>query len=92
MTIIEIYDLDFAYGGEDVLEGVNPTVRQKDFVAIIGPNGGGKTTLLKPMPGLLSPVKGTVHVDWKPPQEASHCIGYNHYDFRYRLSDVFGGR
>jgi zinc transport system ATP-binding protein len=76
MTIVEIKDLDFAYGGEAVLEDVNLTVRQKDFTAIIGPNGGGKTTLLKLMLGLLSPVKGTVHIDGKPPQEASHCIGY----------------
>ena len=76
MAIIEIKSLDFAYNGEAVLKDVNLTVRQKDFIAIIGPNGGGKTTLLKLMLGLLSPVKGTVHVDGKLPQEASHCIGY----------------
>jgi zinc transport system ATP-binding protein len=76
VTIIEIKDLDFAYNGEVVLEDVNLTVRQKDFIAIIGPNGGGKTTLLKLMLGLLVPVKGVVHVDGKAPREASHCIGY----------------
>jgi len=76
VTILEIKNLDFAYNGETVLEDVNLTVRQKDFMAIIGPNGGGKTTLLKLMLGLLTPLKGTVHVDGKPPQEASHCIGY----------------
>ena len=76
MAIIEIKDLDFAYNGETVLKDVNLTIRQKDFVAIIGPNGGGKTTLLKLLLGLLSPVRGTVHVDGKPPQEASRCIGY----------------
>jgi zinc transport system ATP-binding protein len=76
MAIIEIKDLDFAYNGEVVLEDVNLTVRQKDFTAIIGPNGGGKTTLLKLMLGLLTPAKGTIHVDGKPPQKASPCIGY----------------
>ena len=76
MTILEIKNLDFSYDGEAVLKDVNLTVRQKDFIAIIGPNGGGKTTLLKLMLGLLVPVKGTVHVDGKPPQEASRCIGY----------------
>ena len=76
MTIVEIKDLDFAYGGEAVLEDVNLTVRHKDFIAIIGPNGGGKTTLLKLVLGLLAPVKGTVRVDGKSPQEASPCIGY----------------
>ncbi len=68
MAIIIIKDLDFAYSGEVVLEDVNLTVRQKDFVAIIGPNGGGKTTLLKLVLGLLTPVKGTIRVDGKSPQ------------------------
>jgi zinc transport system ATP-binding protein len=45
-------------------------------MAIIGPNGGGKTTLLKLLLGLLTPVKGTVRIDGKTPQEASPCIGY----------------
>ncbi len=76
MAIIEIKSLDFAYNGEVVLEDVNLSVRQKDFVAIIGPNGGGKTTLLKLILGLLTPAKGTVRVDGKSPQEASPCIGY----------------
>ena len=76
MTIVEIKDLDFAYNGETVLEDVNLTVRQNDFMAIIGPNGGGKTTLLKLVLGLLTPVKGTIRVDGKSPQEASPCIGY----------------
>jgi zinc transport system ATP-binding protein len=76
MTIVEIKDLEFAYNGETVLKDVNLTLRQKDFIAIIGPNGGGKTTLLKLVLGLLTPEKGTVRVDGKPPQEASPCIGY----------------
>ena len=76
MTILEIKSLEFSYNGEDVLKDVNLTVQQKDFIAIIGSNGGGKTTLLKLMLGLLAPVRGTVNVDGKPPQEASHCIGY----------------
>jgi zinc transport system ATP-binding protein len=76
MTIIEIKDLDFAYNGEVVLKDVNLSIRQKDFVAIIGPNGGGKTTLLKLLLGLLAPVKGTIRVNGKTPQEASPCIGY----------------
>ncbi|MGD8844707.1 MAG: metal ABC transporter ATP-binding protein [Desulfobacteraceae bacterium] len=76
MAIIEIKNLDFAYNGEAVLKDVNLTIRQKDFVAIIGPNGGGKTTMLKLVLGLLKPVKGTVRVDGKLPQEASPCIGY----------------
>jgi zinc transport system ATP-binding protein len=76
MAIIEIRDLDFEYNGETVLKDVSATIRQKDFVAIIGPNGGGKTTLLKLILGLLKPARGTILVDGKNPQEASSCIGY----------------
>lgn len=76
MAIIEIKNLDFAYNGEVVLRDVSLTIRPQDFVAIIGPNGGGKTTLVKLILGLLSPLKGTIHVNGKSPQEASPCIGY----------------
>jgi zinc transport system ATP-binding protein len=76
VTILEIKNLEFSYNGEAVLKDVNLTVRQKDFIAIIGPNGGGKTTLLKLVLGLLKPAKGTVRVDGKSPREASPCIGY----------------
>ncbi len=76
MSIVEIKDLDFAYNGETVLQEFNLSVRQRDFMAIIGPNGGGKTTLLKLILGLLTPDRGTVRVDGKSPQKASPCIGY----------------
>ncbi|MDJ0624092.1 MAG: metal ABC transporter ATP-binding protein [Desulfocapsaceae bacterium] len=76
MAIIEIKNLDFAYNREVVLKDVNLTIQQNDFVAIIGPNGGGKTTLVKLILGLLSPLKGTLLVDNKSPQKASPCVGY----------------
>ena len=76
MALIEIKDLDFAYHGETILKNVNLSVRQRDYIAIIGPNGGGKTTLLKLILGLLMPDRGTIRVDGKSPGEASACIGY----------------
>lgn len=76
MSIITIENLDFSYNRDPVLENVNLSVSEKDFVAIIGPNGGGKSTLVKLILGLLTPVKGTVLVDGKPPREASSSIGY----------------
>jgi zinc transport system ATP-binding protein len=68
--------LDFSYGGEAVLQNVNLDVRQQDFLAIIGPNGGGKTTLLKLILGLLIPDRGVVRVDGASPRKASVFIGY----------------
>ena len=76
MPIIEIKDLDFAYSDATVLEAVNLSVSEQDFLAIIGPNGGGKTTLLKLMLGLLTPCGGSIRVNGKSPGNAASCIGY----------------
>ncbi|MEO6508872.1 MAG: metal ABC transporter ATP-binding protein [Patescibacteria group bacterium] len=61
-NIIELNNISFAYNGENVLEHVNLNVHKGDYLGIIGPNGGGKTTLLKIMLGLLKPTDGTVHL------------------------------
>ncbi len=74
--IVEINNLSFSYNAKPVLEDVNLTLRQGEFTAMIGPNGGGKTTLLKLMLGILKPDRGTVCIDGKSPQQASPCIGY----------------
>jgi zinc transport system ATP-binding protein len=74
--IVQITDLDFAYNGQRVLENVNLTVREGDFIAMIGPNGGGKTTLLKLMLGLLKPGQGEIRVMGRRPSRVSHQIGY----------------
>lgn len=76
MSIIEIKNLDFAYTGEPILASINLTVKSKDFLAVIGPNGGGKTTLLKLMLGLLTPDRGTVLINGKRPGNAASSIGY----------------
>jgi zinc transport system ATP-binding protein len=59
-----------------VLEGVDLQVNQGDFLAIIGPNGGGKTVLLKVILGLLTPDRGQVRVFGKPPHRARGQIAY----------------
>jgi zinc transport system ATP-binding protein len=74
--IIQITDLDFAYNGQRVLENVNLAIHEGDFVAMIGPNGGGKTTLLKLMLGLLKPDHGEIRILGRQPSRASHQIGY----------------
>lgn len=76
MTMIDIQGLGFGYDKELVLENITLSVQKDDFLAIIGPNGGGKSTLLKLMLGLLKPKKGQIRVLGKEPcKELSH-IGY----------------
>ncbi len=74
---IQIRNLRFSYPqGPVILESVSMSVMQGDFVALIGPNGGGKTTLLKLMLGLLKPQQGSVEVLGLCPQRARARLGY----------------
>ena len=75
-NVIEIKKLNFSYNDQPVLRDVNLTLHQGDFVAMIGPNGGGKTTLLKLMLGLLKADSGDMRIFNRPPQAVSHRIGY----------------
>ena len=61
-TMIEAENLGFAYGGEMVFSGVNFTVNEGDFVAVIGSNGAGKSTLMRLMLGELTPSQGRVRI------------------------------
>ncbi len=74
--IADIEQVAFSYNDQVVLENVNLKIFERDFVAVIGPNGGGKTTLLKLILGLLPPSKGKIHIFDRPPQNASYLIGY----------------
>jgi zinc transport system ATP-binding protein len=74
--VVRVEDLRVEYDGLPVLEDINFTVRERDFVGIIGPNGGGKTTLLKVLLGLLRPTRGRVSVLGRAPQEARGSVGY----------------
>ncbi|MCG6982191.1 MAG: ATP-binding cassette domain-containing protein, partial [Deltaproteobacteria bacterium] len=65
-VIIEIKDLWFSFNSIPVLKEVNLTVHRGDFIALLGPNGGGKTTLLKLILGLLKPDRGSIKVFGKP--------------------------
>ncbi len=74
--IIEVNGVWYAFNGQPVLKDVDLTVLPGDFLVVIGPNGGGKTTLLKLMLGLLEPTRGTVRVFGQSPAKAAHRIGY----------------
>ena len=74
--VIEVKNLFFRYEKEWVLEDVSFGVNENEFMAIIGPNGGGKTTLLKLLLGFLTPTKGEIKIYSKPPKENRVLIGY----------------
>ncbi|BCO10031.1 ABC transporter ATP-binding protein [Desulfolithobacter dissulfuricans] len=75
-SVIVIRDLSFSYGERLILENVNLVIHEREMIGIIGPNGGGKTTLLKLILGLLKPDRGSVLVFGQPPEKVAHRIGY----------------
>lgn len=82
---IKFKNLSFSYENVDVLDGVTINVEQGEYVGIIGPNGGGKTTALKLILGFLSPQKGTVIVD-SPPTKVGYVPQINAYDKEFPIS------
>ena len=64
--IIEIKNLSAGYDGRNVLHDIHLSVYERDFLGIIGPNGGGKTTLVKCILGLLKPTGGEIIYHCKP--------------------------
>lgn len=74
--IIRIRDLSFSYDARPFLENIHLTIYADDFLGIIGPNGGGKTTLLKLILGILRPDSGTIEVFGGTPREERKGIGY----------------
>ena len=76
MALIDIKGVDFSYNGRPVLAGVDLSVAQGEFLALVGPNGGGKTTLVKLILGLVTPQKGTVRVFGQPPAKVRRRMGY----------------
>jgi zinc transport system ATP-binding protein len=59
-NIVEVKNVSFSYGQGTVLKNISLNIHKGDYLGIVGPNGGGKTTLLKVMLGLLIPDSGTV--------------------------------
>ncbi len=61
-ALIELTNLDFAYGAQTVLKEINLRVEEGSTLGLIGPNGGGKTTLIRLLLGSLKPTRGTVRI------------------------------
>lgn len=77
--LIDIRDLDFAYARDPALCGVTLPVEAGTTLGLIGPNGGGKTTLIKLLLGLLKPQRGTIEIAGLPPRKAvarGDLVGY----------------
>ena len=72
---IEVKDISYKIGHTALLENISFNVKPGEYLGIIGPNGGGKTTLLKIMLGLIKPSWGTVKI-----------FGQNLEDFRDRAA------
>jgi zinc transport system ATP-binding protein len=75
-NFIEIQDVSFGYEGRAVLKNVNLSLKGDRCYAIIGPNGGGKTTFLNLMMGCLTPDKGQILIDGASPHAFRESIGY----------------
>jgi zinc transport system ATP-binding protein len=74
--VVEFDDVSFSYNGTPVLEHITLAAQEHDFLSIVGPNGGGKTTILRLILGLVTPSKGTVSVFGMPPDKVRRRIGY----------------
>jgi zinc transport system ATP-binding protein len=74
--IIRIENVSFSYGGPKVLENVNLSIKENEFIGIVGPNGGGKTTLLKIILGILEPDYGKITIFGDSTENSRSEIGY----------------
>jgi zinc transport system ATP-binding protein len=74
--VVEFRQVSFAYTREPVLQEVSFEVKPGEFVSAVGPNGGGKTTLLRLILGTVRPDAGEVRVFGGPPERARSRVGY----------------
>ena len=74
--VITLENVSFAYEKVSVLDNVSLNVQRGEFMGVVGPNGGGKSTLLKIILGLIKPRKGRVTVLGKSPEKGRKSIGY----------------
>lgn len=92
--LVELRDVCVARRGVPILDRVTLDLRADDYLAILGPNGGGKTTLLKVILGLIAPDTGSVRVLGGSPNAARGRVGYVpqhvHFDLEFpiRVIDV----
>lgn len=74
--VIKLSNIYVNYGKNNVLKNINLQVKELDFIGIIGPNGGGKTTLLKTLLGLITPKSGEISIMNYPVFQGRKYLGY----------------
>lgn len=88
--VLEFRDVSFAYEQVPVLEGATFSLAAGESVSIIGPNGGGKTTLVRLALGILRPQRGEIRVFSEPPERSRLRIGYmpqhSHFDPQFPIT------
>ncbi|MFW6176353.1 MAG: metal ABC transporter ATP-binding protein [Thermoplasmatota archaeon] len=86
---IELDNVTVSFGNTEVLKDVSVSIDAGEFLGIIGPNGGGKTTLLKVLMGLHKPEKGKINIFGKDPKNAGEYIGfvpqYSNFDDQFPI-------
>jgi zinc transport system ATP-binding protein len=74
--VVRVEGATFSYGAAPVLERVDLAVTEGEFLGVVGPNAGGKSTLLKLILGLLEPQEGRIRVLGRRPRESRGSLGY----------------
>jgi zinc transport system ATP-binding protein len=86
--LVILNSISAGYDDEIILRNVNLTINENDFIGVIGPNGGGKTTLVKVILGILKPMKGSIEYASNEPGKT--LIGYlpqiNQIDKKFPIS------
>lgn len=85
VNIIEVKDLNLSYGAEQILHGISFTIKRGEIVAVIGPNGSGKTSMIKALIGIL-PHDGSVKILGQHVSEILADIGYLPQQFSFDRS------
>ncbi len=84
--VISIHNVSFGYDDRLVLEGISLDIFPKDFILIIGPNGGGKTTLIKLILGIIKPWKGTIQFDSSIATRLGYVPQFSNFNKNFPIS------
>lgn len=84
--LIDVSNLSFAYSNENIIDEAEFTIYKNDVITVVGPNGGGKTTLLKLLMGQLKPQKGSVKVNGPRSRIFGYVPQYSNLDPTYPIT------